>query len=345
MPPRSRRDRVPIGPRGAFTLVELLVVITIIGGLIGLLLPAVQAAREAGRRMQCMNNLHQISLAAIHYEQSFGSLPPSEAVARVADPLDMRSGTLFSWAVYVLPFMEEGSLYNEFDFSKSVLDQRDSTLARPVQTYLCPSDSAYGRRYCDPEFTRGKSLSKGNYAAFSSPFHVDLQVNYPGAIVVKGLPLRFIVDGTSSTLMLGEILTRGDPTDQRGAWALGWTGASLLAFDMHAIPSATSRVYAGDPASVGLTQKPNNQGPNVDMLYRCAGQADAQIQGMPCGTWASEGEWNFLSAAPRSRHPGGVNVAFVDGHVAFLPNDIDDFVMAYLVSINDGQRNSHMYAE
>jgi prepilin-type processing-associated H-X9-DG protein len=78
-------------------------------------------------------------------------------------------------------------------------------------------------------------------------------------------------------------------------------------------------------------------GPNIDMLYDCREVADAQLRGMPCGTWSKGTANEYLSAAPRSQHPGGVNTFFLDGHVRFLEDDVDEVVMAYTVSINDGQ--------
>jgi hypothetical protein len=74
----------------------------------------------------------------------------------------------------------------------------------------------------------------------------------------------------------------------------------------------------------------------MDMLYACPDQAQAELDGMPCMPWTSSGTNRYLSAAPRSRHPGGVQVAFASGRVAFLLDSVDPLVMAYLVAINDG---------
>jgi prepilin-type processing-associated H-X9-DG protein len=75
----------------------------------------------------------------------------------------------------------------------------------------------------------------------------------------------------------------------------------------------------------------------MDMLYICPDPSGAQLDGMPCGVFESGSSWGFLSAAPRSRHPGGVNVVFLDGHVGFLPDKVDERTMGYLISSNDGQ--------
>ncbi len=132
-----------------FSLVELLVVIAVIGILISLLLPAVQNAREAARRMQCRNNLKQISLAVQNYEGAHKCLPPAGLVGpRIPDyyegSMNPRNGQMISWVVLVLPFMEEQSLYNRFDLTQSVLNQNSEPQATPINTMFCPSDDAAG---------------------------------------------------------------------------------------------------------------------------------------------------------------------------------------------------------
>jgi len=136
------------------------------------------------------------------------------------------------------------------------------------------------------------------------------------------------------------VLTRDHPQDQRGAWALPWTATSQLAFDMHDTVDPVDFSKDGfnpNRRSIGLTQRPNSQGPNVDMLYRCPDPAAAQLQRMPCNEWAAGTSRDYLSAAPRSHHVGGVEVLFLDGHVGFIGNGIDELAMAYLIYIKDGQ--------
>src|SRR5262249_50598736 len=167
-----------------FTLVELLVVIAIIGILIALLLPAVQQARETARRIQCVNHLKQIALAAHGYTDQHGLLPPSGVVAEKTASygstqypvFDQQSGKMFSWAVLLLPFLEETNLYNQFDQTRTALDQPNEPQETSVPVYLCPSDNARGRFYSDSKATHGKRFAKGNYAAYRSPMHTDLQL-------------------------------------------------------------------------------------------------------------------------------------------------------------------------
>ena len=247
----------------------------------------------------------------------------------------------------------------QFDPSQSVLVQNGDPQATPLRMLECPSDEAQGRFYSDPavvegnpKLAQGKRFAKGNYAAFISPYHASYADWWPSGLSgVHRYTRKSIKDGTSKTLLLSEIRTRETELDQRGAWALSWTGASLLAFDMHDtrdfIESAAdfqqdclkSSEFFFHPAtySLGFTQVPNNLGPNMDMLYRCPDAAGAQLEGMPCATFVAGSDSAYLSAAPRSRHPGGVNVVFSDGHVGFLPDTIDEMTMAYLISSNDGQ--------
>jgi prepilin-type N-terminal cleavage/methylation domain-containing protein/prepilin-type processing-associated H-X9-DG protein len=324
--------------RSAFTLVELLVVIAIIGILVMMMLPAVTMVRGAARRVQCQNNLKQLSLAVLAYEEGHASLPPSGIVAPSATYFDPQSGPMLSWAVCILPYVEQKNLADRFNLAKSVLEQPDDPQEAQLAVLLCPDDGAKGRYFTDPQLTRGKRFGKGNYAAFVSPVHVDLQYEYPGALGQPGRRMEDIRDGATKTLLLSEVRTRDVEGDQRGAWALPWAGSSLLAFDMHpnwnCLPGG---VYTPNPYWVGITQPPNCQGPNEDMLYACPDMGGSQIDRMPCAKWEPSGEWCFLSAAPRSLHAGGVNAVFADGHVTFLPNNIDEITMACLVSAYDGQ--------
>jgi prepilin-type N-terminal cleavage/methylation domain-containing protein len=219
--------------RCAFTLVELLVVIAIIGILIALLLPAVQAAREAGRRTECQNNLKQLGLAVLIFEDSNNTLPPSGDVA-VGNSFNQRSGRMLSWVVMVLPYAEQGNLQNRFDLTVSVLQQSGNPQAEEIPFMLCPSDGGEQRFFEHSSLTNGRRFAKGNYAAWCSPFHVENQNQYPGALVgPKPQTLAQVIDGTTHTVLISEVRARANESDCRGAWALSWTGASLLAYDMH----------------------------------------------------------------------------------------------------------------
>lgn len=342
--------RQRFGAQHGFTLVELLVVIAIIGVLISLLLPAVQAARASARRLQCQNNVKQIALAVLNHESATGKLPaagiyapPEEAVTFNHSDwrVDLRSGPNYSWLVTLLPILDEQPLYDQLDLKAHITTSPAGILNQRPSTLLCPSDGSVthtfkaGRRFGPNSATA--TFAKGNYAAYANPFHTDSFYN-AGPISHYGMKLSKITDGTSSTLMVSEVRTREEPSDQRGVWMLPWSGASLLAMDLHR--GYYGKVGANDPPrgynydpnliSLGLTQTPN--GPQADVLYECNDIANAQLERMPCLTSAG-----YISAAPRSQHPGGVNAAFVDGHVEFLPDDIDELAMNFMISFADGE--------
>lgn len=348
--------------RRALTLIELLVVIAVISVLIALLLPAVQAARESARRTQCANHLKQIALAALNYESSQQVLPPSglgrlhhdnEFNVDVFNPFSFPQKA--GWAALVLPYLEEASLADSLNLDIPITAQPVGVPESRPAIYACPSDAASDRVFQHPVLTGGRAFSKGNYAAYCSPFHVDLQLLYRGALIAGGQRMAAVTDGASNTIAFSEVRTLDDPVDERGVWTLPWCGASLLAFDMHPLGShidhdgtgewdgfiADNNVaYTASPDSVGETQRPNSQGPNADVLFFCGDEqrAASLAGGMPCVHKSRPlGVRGFLSAAPRSLHSGGVNAAYLDGHVTFVLNEVDDFVMAYAVSVNDGQ--------
>jgi prepilin-type N-terminal cleavage/methylation domain-containing protein/prepilin-type processing-associated H-X9-DG protein len=330
--------------RGAFTLVELLVVIAIIGILVSMLLPAVQQAREAARRLECKNNLKQLGLAIANYETMHEVFPPSGIVGKHPNPshsdgeFQERQGKMFSWIVLILPQLEQGNLHAKFDFNVDILNQPNEPQATPLKTITCPSDAARGRFLQDATLTNNKKFAKGNYAAYVSPYHTDQQDEFPGGLAGhRRHRTQDIKDGLSNTLAASEVRTRGRADDQRGAWALPWTGATIISFDMHSDESDPNIThYVPDPSSMGATQPPNCMGPNVDMLHRCADSAGAQVERMPCGEYG-DGANHYLSAAARSQHPGGVNVVFLDGHIGFISNSVNEVAMALLVSCNDRQ--------
>lgn len=329
-------------------------VIAIIAVLIALLLPAIQSAREAARRINCSSNLRQIGIALLDYEAtnrrlpaagSYGSLPGSVYYSFAHWRVDLKSGTNYSWVVSLLPYLGEQNLYNEFDLSLNVMRNERDPQARQPAPLLCPSDAAYGRLFevatDDPD--QPIRFGKANYAAFVNVYHVD-SWHYPAAIRHYGQQMKDISDGTSSTLVFSEIRTRDSRLDQRGAWALPWSGTSLLAFDLHPTQRTTQSahqnsapVFTPSPNSLGFTQPPNSVQP--DVLYQCPDLAGEQFDRMPC-TDRFDG---YISAAPRSNHPGGVNVVFLDGHVGFLPNDVDELAMVYMIHPTDGRENQVTY--
>ena len=333
-------------PNRGFTLVELLVVIAIIGVLVALLLPAVQAAREAARRIQCRNNLKNLALAVLNHENQQGDLPTATEAHQLGNTsvVNVYTGNQLSWIVRILPFLEQQSLYDQFDFDVNVFEQ-DVDL-RPEENQpgilLCPSDGAEGRFYESDAFSEGRRLAKGNYAAYVSPEHGICMKVFRGSLIHEPQALRKLTDGMSNTVMLSEVRTRDVLVDQRGTWPLAWFGATMLALDVHSralggrpcsINTPIGTVYSPDPISLTLATPPNLPAGqfNSDDMRECTEKADADALGMPC----RKDQW--LTVSPRSSHPSGVNAANVDGSVRWIPDEIDVLLLARLVSIDDGE--------
>jgi len=340
--PAGQRHRRP-----GFSLVEMLVVIAILAMLLALLVPAVQSARESARRVQCGSNLRQIGIA-VHVRQDVRNQLPTTVTSGTVgfwDMFDPRTGTSHSWIVQILPFLEEQTLFDRFELDRNLFDPLAASEAGPEAArpaiLVCPSDDAGSEAFSDDQLTAGRPCGRGNYAAWASPYHVEYQHRYPAVLAWRGGPARLadVTDGLQNTLMASEVRAGRTAADARGAWAVGWNGASVLAYDMH---------HDGDDAgpfrhswlSLGHTQRPNVGDPNinVDVLYACPDPEAAARRRMPCATWSPWGTWHYLSSGPRSRHPGGVQSLWADGHVTFLEDGVDEIAMAYLIAINDGRR-------
>jgi prepilin-type N-terminal cleavage/methylation domain-containing protein/prepilin-type processing-associated H-X9-DG protein len=188
------------------SLIELLVVIAVIGILVTLLLPAVQASREAARRTQCYSNLHQIGIALHHYHGTYRSLPPGGIEPRPMWP----DGRQFAWSAFLLPFIEQATLAREIDFSVPFDDPANALAAsRIVKTYLCPttprsSPLHKGRGACDYGGMYGERITSRN--------------DPPKGVMLydRAIQFREIRDGTSTTLAIAE-----DSNFPDGQWING----------------------------------------------------------------------------------------------------------------------------
>ncbi|WP_168205070.1 DUF1559 domain-containing protein [Bythopirellula goksoeyrii] len=315
-----------------FTLVELLVVIAIIGVLVALLLPAVQAARESARRMHCANNLRNIGLALLNYHSSHKSFPPAiTLLPRDELPVGTQNnatgnGTALrpNWAILLLPFLEQQSLYDSFvlkDPSGNSLYIKDDLNRVPRSTELeimmCPSDDGHQTHYGLTPV--GFDWARGNYAinsmqGFAPRYKTDWEEpSWRGISGVNtGLRIAQIVDGTSNTLLLGEIRVGLSESDPRGTWALGWCGSSVLC--RHA---------------TNLTGGPNTCQTGVDDIFGAGKiQADVGIARLEaeCMTVFASAS-SSAQTATRSRHVGGINATMADGSTRF----ISDYIEAPLI--------------
>jgi prepilin-type N-terminal cleavage/methylation domain-containing protein len=198
---RPTRQNSP--PRHGFTLVELLVVIAIIGVLVSLLLPAVQSAREAARRMQCGNHMKQIGLAMHNYHDAYGLFPNTE-------PGGVGSLTMASAFVSILPYLEQNPTYQLYDFGLGNAHPHNrQVVSQHIPTYLCPSASL--RRPVPIPGCDANDRAPGTYAVSTGsgdPWGTFASGNpHNGAIVNTGsgtTRFRDILDGTSHTLLAGE---------------------------------------------------------------------------------------------------------------------------------------------
>jgi prepilin-type N-terminal cleavage/methylation domain-containing protein/prepilin-type processing-associated H-X9-DG protein len=293
----------------AFTLVELLVVIAIIGILIALLLPAVQAAREAARRMQCSNNLKQMGLAMHNYHLAHAKLPFMCGLTFA------RTGTA---SAFILPHLEQQALYNQFDFSRTMNDPINRpAITTPVAAFICPSDPQAGnpilnnriQNYNNPAACHGLW-----YAPSMGPLHDRMvgkpgcvycekprssasdpesyccqgldfasgDTTFPGMFARRPTSVRFeeVKDGLSNTILLGETLPAHSVFN--GAYMQNFPGCATH------IPLNTMMDDAG---------------------------IDAIGAGGLC-------KWQHTMGF-KSRHPGGANFALADGSVRFLSETID----------------------
>lgn len=194
-----------VSARG-FTLVELLVVIAIIGVLVGLLLPAVQAAREAMRRASCQNNLHQIGLALHNYHAAHNKFPPGAIEVRPQFP----NGKQLAWSAFVLPFMEQSGLHEQIDF-KLAFDapENEPAAATILPGFLCPSTP------------RSDGLMQGRGASDYGGIYgqrITGRNDPPNGMMLhdRALAMRDVLDGSSHTVMISE-----DAAFPDGQWING----------------------------------------------------------------------------------------------------------------------------
>jgi prepilin-type N-terminal cleavage/methylation domain-containing protein/prepilin-type processing-associated H-X9-DG protein len=326
-----------VSDRG-FTLVELLVVIAIIGVLVALLLPAVQAAREAARRQQCMSNLHQLGIGLANYESAKGAYPPamefSPILPQPQDPPPQSVGP--NWAIHLLPYIEQQAVFNQID--KTVVatgypagQKAPPQIAHPnnaqvrtaiLAVFLCPTDTKFNTTMTEwGNATNLTVWARGNYAAnagngplWNRPGDGIFGPNSDGwregrrrGVIGPNVAAKMkqITDGTSNTLLLGEVRAGITSRDRRGTWALGAAGASALFW---------------------FGQTGDDNGPNVCSKYSddtaglTADDESLMIQECMPDYWLDPLQ---VQATVRSAHAGGVNIVLCDGSSRFIGNSVD----------------------
>jgi prepilin-type N-terminal cleavage/methylation domain-containing protein len=211
--------------RRGFTLVELLVVIAIIAVLIALLLPAAQKVREAANLTTCSNNLKQLGLACLNYNDNFGALPPSRQLFALydeelqellnpnSDEPDGDENLGPTWAVFILPYIEQDNLFKLFDLNVDYKVQNPAAVSEGVPVYFCPSRRDVAT---EPRLSTGESQpgALGDYGACTGTTGLDIYNSslspdppngaFHTGLRGKGVRLAEITDGTSNTLLIGE---------------------------------------------------------------------------------------------------------------------------------------------
>ena len=306
----------------AFTLVELLVVIAIIGILVSLLLPAIQAAREAARRSQCTSNIRQWTLALQNYETAEKNLPAGNT--RGFD----RYGQLnwefknFGWIALTLPYVEADTVFDQIDFSNQEMARVISQLPTDVELPIarCPSNDQLSARWDSYSPTNyvvcygtGVKVDKNGKTIYGSAYPATSDSEAPdGAFYINSeTELRRVTDGTSNTLAVSECLI----------------GLPLIR-DNTEFPACTPGPgELEDRGSSWLYTVRNQYWGFCTLLL-----PNENTDGIECMKYSGQGVY-----AARSEHPGGVNASMLDGSVRFVSDTIDPDVWSGMGSIDKGE--------
>jgi prepilin-type N-terminal cleavage/methylation domain-containing protein/prepilin-type processing-associated H-X9-DG protein len=309
------------GRRGGFTLIELLVVIAIIGILIALLLPAVQAAREAARRSQCTNNLKQLVLATMNYNDANGALPPNSGY-------DAPTGPDFGFKPRLLPYLEQLAAYNTLNLSlpNGTRDNGNMTCTiTQIAAFQCPSD---GNIPAGPStFFNGLAFIKGYHSypnnmgtwvgftggAFDGPAY-QLGQTTRGSVVT----LATILDGTSSTVIFSEFVRGNNSTSGPDKVFVfrGTLASATVSFTIDQLAADCQQSTTIADSSKGAEWLNQN-------TARGGGYSHIMTPNKKACFFsdASASKYQTIIGAS-SNHPGGVNCAFLDGTVRFVKDSV-----------------------
>jgi prepilin-type N-terminal cleavage/methylation domain-containing protein/prepilin-type processing-associated H-X9-DG protein len=325
--------------RRAFTLIELLVVIAIIAILVALLLPAVQQAREAARRSSCKNNLKQIGLALHNYHETFSTFPPTQIFTYY--PPGVAPGAAgglprnHTWISMLLPYLEQGPLYDQIDFSLGMCTPPGSCpagagntpaptgyqldisgrpiVATPIQTLMCPSD---------PGFNGNVQLSHGvshtNYAG-ANGWDWHYRANHPVSGVFQNggcTRIRDIQKGTSTTIAVGEVSTQGfQPRPGLGEHLLMGQGFPRVNGSGNAVFRAALIAPGTNGDRMTGSQWTRPDGQVASFWWRSSPFMEQPVY-LSC--FGMNHSWQ----GPSSVHDGGGQFLFADGSVIFLSQNI-----------------------
>ena len=315
MPMLNQKSKIINHKYQGFTLVELLVVIAIIGILIALLLPAVQSAREAARRMQCSNKLRQIGLAVLNYESQHKVFPPGGITKTTTCRIegDWTTSNMSSWTVMILPFLEESARYDEYNHAGTFAPTWRITGAtnhskqfRPLAKFECPSDPRSGDEWPLNNYfaCQGGGATAECYAS-SDPGRKIFRNGMFFANSSTGF--RSLRDGSSNTLMIGESRYMTTKTDTDG-WVEG----------------NRDKWHSWDSASIRATS-----GGEWSMTIGLAATS------LPINAYDTP-NWPQMTSSFSSHHPGGCHMLMADGSGHFLSENMDLGIYRSLGPIDDG---------
>ncbi len=313
--------------RRAFTLIELLVVIAIIAILIALLLPAVQQAREAARRTQCKNNLKQLGIALHNYHDTHSVFP------------NQASDSLYGYSALsqILPYIDQGNLYNQFDFTEPlqvglpwqpmVNPAASNVVKKPLSVLLCPSDAG------EPIYVddTGNEWAGSNYLVNGgSGRGVDYCSSLNDGLFWRGSNTKFrdLTDGVSNTVFMGETLFGNRRPDTS---TLEDPQRQLERVSGGAPCSPTAVAILGMPAS-------NYEGRRAGAWSLSTGY-HSLVQGYlaPNSETPDHSHHGEILSGIRSTHVGGAQLSLCDGSVRFVSESIDLETLRNLFSRNDGE--------
>jgi prepilin-type N-terminal cleavage/methylation domain-containing protein/prepilin-type processing-associated H-X9-DG protein len=317
----GRQGRGPTCDRGGFTLIEALTVVSIIGLLLALVLPAVQGARESARRSQCANNLRQIGLALHGYNSAHQRFPIDwRDDLRTLDGVTITRP--FSALVWLLPYLEQIPLYNSINssvqntssYTNFPFPQNESVLTIALQVFLCPSDDP------SPSMAGGCNY-RGNFGVGPAPFTTIQTFDSGNGFFTLGqaLDASAFPDGLSHTAAYGErVLGTGggtsiDPVRDFGEIRVfGNCSAGSADYALMCARLASSQNFPGYRLA-GFTWFLGD--------FECTGYVHAQEPNGPIPDAITRNVWDGIVTA-RSSHPGGVNALFADGSTRFIAQTI-----------------------